>query len=105
MEAREIPAVCELRFVRSVDLIASHRRISAPPPDAPRGSYPERAPRAAYGIDYGESFDQLNQVGLIELLEGGYNGSGTVSGGEPVLIAILDTGFRLDHDGARGRPG
>ena len=97
MEAREVPAVCELGFVRSVDLIASNRRISAPPSEAPRGSYPESAPRAAYGIDYGGSFDQLNQVGVVELLERGYNGSGTVSGGEPVLIAILDTGFRLDH--------
>ncbi|MFA4947517.1 MAG: S8 family serine peptidase [Candidatus Krumholzibacteriia bacterium] len=97
MEAREIPAVCVLGFVRSVDLIASHRRLPDPTAEPPRGSFSARAACAECGIDYGESFDQLNQVGAIDLLEGGYNGSGSVSGGGPVLIAILDTGFRLDH--------
>ena len=102
MEAREIPVVCELGFVRSVDLIASHRRIPDPPPDPPRGSSPARAACAECAMDYGESFDQLNQVGVIDLLERGSNGSGSVSGGGPVLIAILDTGFRLDHPALAG---
>lgn len=97
MEAGEIRAVCELGFVRSVGLVASHRRSAGPSPEAPRVSPPPIAPRAEYAIDYGESFYQLNQVGVIDLLETGYNGSGSVSGLGPVLIAILDTGFRLDH--------
>jgi serine protease AprX len=97
MEAREIDAVCEYEFVRSVDLVASHRRLPDPPSEPPRGSSSAGAARGEYAIDYGASFDQLNLVGVIDLLEAGYNGSGSVSGGGPVLIAILDTGFRLDH--------
>ncbi len=102
MEAREIEAVCELEFVRSVDLVAKRGRCPGAPLAAPRGSSPARAPRAEYGIDFGESFDQLSQVGVIDLLEGGYNGSGSVSGLGPVLVAILDTGFRLDHPAFAG---
>ncbi len=97
MEAREIPAMCESGFVRSADLVASRRRLPGPPPEEPRGSSPASAACVECGIDYGESFDQLNQVGVIDLLEMGYNGSGGVSGPGPVLVAILDTGFRLDH--------
>ncbi|MCX5752711.1 MAG: S8 family serine peptidase [Candidatus Krumholzibacteria bacterium] len=97
MEAREIEAVCEYGFVRSVDLIAAHRRLPDPTADRARGSAPTRAACAECSLDYGASFDQLNLVGVIDLLEEGYNGSGSISGGDPVLIAILDTGFRLDH--------
>jgi serine protease AprX len=97
VEAREIESVCEYEFVRSVDLVASRRRLPEPRSDRPRGSSPVSAVCAECGIDYGESYDQLDQVGLVDLLEKGYNGSGSVSGGDPVFIAILDTGFRLDH--------
>jgi|WetSurMetagenome_2_1015567.scaffolds.fasta_scaffold09503_2 serine protease AprX len=97
MEAGEIPAVCGQAFVRSVDLVASRRRLSDPSADAPSASRPAGAPAAFDAIDYGESFDQLDEVGVIDLLDAGYNGSGSVSGADPVLVAILDTGFRLGH--------
>jgi serine protease AprX len=97
MQAREIRAVCAHDFVRAVDLVAPRRRLPDMPEQAPRGSSRAPAPRAARAIDYGESFDQLNLVGAIDLLEQGHNASGSATGGEPVLIGILDTGFDLDH--------
>jgi len=98
VQASEIPAVCGHDFVKSVDRIGAYRRLPDPP------GYPARAASSAslnpdsHLSLYGGSFDQLNQVGVIELLEKGYNGSGTVSGSPAILIAILDTGFKLDHE-------
>lgn len=97
IEARDVGAVCGRQFVRSADLVASFRRLPEGPPEEPRNSRPAGAPGAEDALDYGESYEQLNQLGLIGLLESGANGSGSVSGGAPVLIALLDTGFRLDH--------
>jgi serine protease AprX len=100
VEAREIPALCACDFVSSVDRVASCR-IPESPIDYPAGSSPPPAKPAGRSIDYGASFDQLNQVGAVDLLERGYNGSGSISGLPPVLIAILDTGFKLDHAALR----
>jgi serine protease AprX len=98
IEAREVASVGACPFVRRIDLVAAS--VSPPGPglpsvglDAPPSH--RASPRAT---PYGASFDQLDQVGAIELLDKGYNGSGSVSGGEPVLIGILDTGFRRDHE-------
>ena len=97
VEARGIAALGACGFVKSIDRIASYGP-GAPAPD-PRGvsSPGPRAP-TAHSEDYGGSFDQLNQLGLIGLLDGGYNGSGAAEGHSPILIAILDTGFKLDHE-------
>jgi hypothetical protein len=42
------------------------------------------------GAFYGESYDQLDQIGVIEMHRRGFFGQG-------VLIAIFDGGFLLDH--------
>jgi subtilisin-like proprotein convertase family protein len=42
-------------------------------------------------LDYGRSTSQLTQINLIALHEAGYTGDG-------VIIGVLDTGFRRDHD-------
>ena len=97
VEARGIEALGACGFVKSIDRIASYGpgvRV----PDPRGGSSPAPPAPAAHSSDYGASFDQLNQIGLVELLEGGYNGSGAAAGHSPVLIAILDTGFKLDHE-------
>lgn len=62
----------------------------------------ERDPRSAAGRTpaadpYGPSYNQLAMIESVELLEAGYNGSGSAAGGEPVLIGVLDSGFLLDH--------
>jgi serine protease AprX len=98
VEARELPAVCSSGFVRCVDRVAAWRR-PAPPDVLPEE--PVRAaaqPAACAPNPYGESYYQLNQAGVIDLLEQGYHGAGSASGGSPILIGILDTGFKLEHD-------
>lgn len=40
---------------------------------------------------YGNSYDQLNQINIIQLHESGYSG-------ENVRILVLDSGFYLDHE-------
>ncbi|RKX18546.1 MAG: hypothetical protein DRP26_05025 [Candidatus Zixiibacteriota bacterium] len=42
------------------------------------------------GCDYGRSFDQLNQIGVIWAHEQGYHGEG-------IIICFLDTGFLTYH--------
>jgi len=51
----------------------------------------------ALGIDYGNAFDQLDQIGLVDLHARGYLGNG-------ILIGILDTGFHRTHE-AFNQPG
>jgi serine protease AprX len=45
----------------------------------------------ATALDYGNSFTQLQQIGVPTAHEDGYTGNG-------VVIAILDSGFRKDHE-------
>ncbi len=47
-------------------------------------------PHPAASLDYGRSFDQLEQIGAIQAHERGYHGEG-------VLICFLDTGFLTYH--------
>jgi serine protease AprX len=97
VDSRGIGVLCACDFVKSLDRIASGGS-PAPPVCYQTGPYPSARRHEDYQIDYGASYDQLNQIGTIELLEKGYNGSGTVSGQSPVLIAILDTGFKVEHE-------
>ncbi|MDD4857351.1 MAG: S8 family serine peptidase [Candidatus Krumholzibacteria bacterium] len=97
VDSRWIGALCACDFVRSLDRIASGGS-PAPPIDYQTDPYSSAQGSEDYQIDYGASYDQLNQIGTIELLEEGYNGSGAVSGQSPVLIAILDTGFKIEHE-------
>jgi len=99
IEAREAAGIRALGFVAKLDAVASGRRFPEPPAGARSSPGMPAGPRAD---SYGESYQQLNQAGLIELLEKGYNGSGSVSGRPPVLVGILDTGFRLDHVALQG---
>jgi len=49
------------------------------------------APKAATVFDYGPAFDQLAQIGVVELHNLGYDGDG-------VRIALIDNGFHYAHD-------
>ena len=100
VDSGEISALCAFDFVSALDLVASCRS-ALPVPDPERAVAPAPRGSAAYASSYGGSFEQLNQAGIIDLLEKGYNGSGSMAGHAPVLIAILDTGFRLEHDALR----
>ncbi len=41
-------------------------------------------------LEYGESYEQLEQINVIALHDMGFSGEG-------VLVCLLDTGYRLDH--------
>jgi len=88
-----IGSISSLSCVERIDLVGMYRREIEAEPDKTPG------PAGAAGADiYGASYDQLAQIGSVPLLELGFNGSGTVSGSDPVLVCVLDTGFKLDHE-------
>ncbi|RJR26156.1 MAG: hypothetical protein C4574_07715 [Candidatus Latescibacterota bacterium] len=95
-----LAAVAAEPAVRRIDCVAAGR----PPIDhdgispVPRAREAARSPSADR---YGASGCQLEQIGAAALLERGFNGSGAAGGTAPVLVAILDTGFRLDHEALR----
>ena len=83
----QIAAIAALPFVSRVDLVAKLRRAPLP---APR----ELAPTAKADIDtgaYGLSFDGLAQINVPAVHAEGWTGSG-------VVVALLDTGFKLTHE-------
>lgn len=88
-----IDAIAALPFVERLDIVSTYRRA--------REEEPEKLvlPEGTAGADiYGGSYDQLAQIGIVPLLELGYNGSGSVAGSDPVLVCVMDTGFKLDHE-------
>lgn len=94
IEAREASVIGALDFVRFLDPVASSRRPGEPGAGAART--PAR-PVGELAESYGGSFSQVNQLGIVDLHEKGYNGSGELSGAGPILIGVLDTGFDLGH--------
>ncbi len=92
----EIASLCTLPFVERVDRIAVYRRDRPPAPVRPVDQY-RSIDDPLFGV-YGESCAPLRQIQALELLEMGYNGSGVASGGPPVIICMLDTGYDLDHE-------
>jgi serine protease AprX len=91
----EILALEKLPFVRRIDRVKTATRENpdfvrepySPPSEAPRGGAEPRAPM----LDYGASYGQLSQIGVIALHDANVHGEG-------VLVAILDTGFNRSHE-------
>ncbi|OQX85325.1 MAG: hypothetical protein B6D63_02495 [Candidatus Latescibacteria bacterium 4484_7] len=101
VEVGRIGTICSLPFVKQVELVGVER---IPMDVSVHEAYNEfDRSRISTGDDpFGGSFDQLEQLGLIELLKRGYNGSGTLSGNDPITVAILDTGFKREHRALKG---
>jgi len=93
--ADQIEAMAALPFVTKLQLVA---KASAPEPLADGQDVTPPAVRAGRGVlDYGRSAAQLTQIDVIALHQAGFTGRG-------IIIGILDTGFRRDHD-AFNQPG
>jgi len=80
----QLQMIANLPCVRDIKPVATLRR----PPDAILTQQTNRNYLA--DSSYGLSFDQLFQIGIIQLHRLGFTGEG-------ILIAIFDTGFYLDH--------
>ncbi len=83
-------AIARLPFVREVRPVA--RATQEMPEIIPASETP--SPGAGRSLDYGQSFDQLDQIQVTGLHDDGFDGTG-------VLIAMLDTGFDTDHQAYR----
>ncbi len=81
--------IATLPFVQKLEPVRGSRK-SYPEPDlsrSPGGSNPGPQTR----FDYGQSFDQLDEIGVIDAHDLGYDAEG-------VIVCMLDTGYRKEHD-------
>ena len=87
-----VPRLAELPFVLRIDPVATLRRAPRPQPNRPGTAIAARPLRTdrETRLDYGPSFTQLQQLQVPKLHDMGLSGHG-------VLVALLDTGFELDH--------
>ena len=84
----QIVAIAALPAVAKIQPVARSRR---PDPFDERPSEGPEIPSERGTLDYGRSTAQLTQINLIALHEAGYTGEG-------VIVGVLDTGFRRDHE-------
>ena len=80
----QIELITQYSFVKKIEPVLSGKRpkINVNPP-----LYKIQSDSSFYG----DSYDQLNQINVIQLHEAGYSG-------EDVRILVLDSGFSLDHE-------
>jgi subtilisin family serine protease len=76
-----------LSFVRKLELVRSGQSRRATPSLARRTV---DAPDSQSLLEYGQSFAQLDEIGIVAVHDLGLSGAG-------VRIAMLDTGYRRDH--------
>jgi len=94
----QVEAVRALPFVRKVEPVRSYRRRA--PDDrldklerdpAPLPSHEGDATKLQATLDYGASFNQVNQINVVPLHDTGYHGEG-------IMVGVFDTGFNLRHE-------
>jgi hypothetical protein len=98
---RELMRLPFVRYVQPVLVKRGGREPLAPPPATREERDPREVPARSWGgegassdslegLFYGASFDQLDQIGVLDLHRLGYTGAG-------VRVLVLDTGFRKEH--------
>lgn len=83
-------AISTLPFVKRISPVRRYSRKSLPPPEPSEYPGPDRSSTGT-AVDYGPSWDQVNQINVPPLHDAGIHGEG-------VLVAILDTGFNRNHE-------
>ncbi|MCX6639308.1 MAG: S8 family peptidase [bacterium] len=81
--------IAGLPFVRRIQSVAKARRPADPTWPMAMGQTPRVTDEDR--LNYGSSFDQLNQIHVVAAHDSGYSGAG-------VLVGMLDTGFYTDHE-------
>lgn len=93
----QLDTILDLDFVEKVELVARYKRIEVGDIDLEGGRPGPFALEDPWFLKYGLSFEQLALTESVDLLENGYNGSGSNGAADPVLICIMDSGFELTH--------
>jgi subtilisin-like proprotein convertase family protein len=96
----QIDAIAALPAVTKIQPVARSRRpefFESRAEEVQDAREVRELPLGSGALDYGRSTIQLSQINLVALHEAGYTGEG-------VLIGVLDTGFRRDHE-AFNQPG
>lgn len=86
---RDIKRLTDLPFVRAIRKVAGHKRRKDIIIEGSRKG--KEGIESHCSLDYGPSFNQLNQIGVPPLHELGYRG-------DSIVILMLDTGFRRVHE-------
>lgn len=81
-----LEAIVELPFVAWIDPVRSAR--TTPVPEMKPG---ELRTGSRGGLDYGESYGQLEEIGVVSAHAQGFTGTG-------VIVAMFDTGFNHQHE-------
>jgi len=99
--ASRLAEVAGLRFVERIQPVELMRRSPDPATEAAGGAPRETSPMhaTATAVDYGQTAQQLAQIGVPTLHDSGYTGAG-------VLVCVLDEGFNWfdKHEALRDVP-
>lgn len=85
----EINSIASLPFVSKLDMVWQLKKdYSAVEDETEAGYTPKLQPEGVYALNYGPSFEQLNQINVPAVHNLGINGEG-------VYVTVLDAGFSL----------
>ncbi len=87
LDAAALERIRQLPFVDSIRLVIVLKRVE---PEASQEPLPRLAQPESFVLDYGPSFEQLQQINVPVLHRLGLSGKG-------VKVAMFDTGFLLSH--------
>lgn len=90
VELSQLDQMASLRFVQRIQPVATYRNEHDQPGESDKQPVSTQALQA-HSLDYGGSYDQLNQISIPTCHDSGYTGQG-------VILSVFDTGFRTTHD-------
>jgi len=86
----QLERIAVLEPVSHIARVAGFKRRGIEP-----AAPPQRTAQDSRALDYGSSFDQLDQINVTDLHDMGFSGAG-------VIVCMLDTGFFKDHEAFAG---
>jgi hypothetical protein len=93
VDVQAVPSLAQLPFVHKIDPVIGYKRepVKIEPPEAPgKGPRPMPVGQDPPAVDYGSSYQQLEQINVPAVHALGHKGQG-------VLVCMMDTGYRKDH--------
>lgn len=84
----QLDALAALPYVSEIRPVAASHRIE---PEQPSEDAVQPREQQVEDLNYGNSYNQLEQIGVTQVHKKGYHGQG-------VILGVLDTGFRKDHE-------